>query len=848
MGGSKSAHVGSLLTVLALGANGQLSTDRSSYVDTFNGASNGGNDFPGVSRPFGMVKLGPDVLLGGTDSYSGYLPFPQGTFSGFTMMHESGTGGAPKYGTVSQLPITGTITNPLSSLTNGRKVPDTGSVGYYHITTVDDIVLELAATSHAGMYQYTFPAGKTPNVVVDVSHVLPSFRGQGLGQGYAGGEFTLAEDGHYEGYGIYNNGWNRSPNWNIYFCGYFNVTPTVANTYINSTKVASGSATSTNTNTPVGGIFTFNTTAVSSRVGISWISKEKACANVADEIPEGTPLETVVQETKDAWNNEVFNKVTTTSTNQTSLQLLYTSLYFMHLLPTNQTGENPGWNSTEPYYSDIFTLWDLFRCSTSLFQILQPVAYEEYIRSLIDIWRHDGYMPDARSSNYNGRTQGGSNADNVLADAYVKGVRGLVNWEDGYAAMVKDAEVPPPNTVPPDPMAPDSSTKEGRGALPDWLAYGFITPTFTRAASRAVEYAYNDFALYQVAKGLGTEEDAAKYLNRSRNWRNHWNPDVESIGYSGFVVPRNLTSFLATDPLNDSGYWGDPYYEANAWDYSFADIHDMKKLIEWMGGAEKFMQRLDATFTVGANPGNPNGIIFDSTNEPTFNVPYLYNFINRQDRSVFQSRKVAKGDYHTGQAGLPGNSDAGAMQTWLLWNMIGLYPVTSQTTFLIHSPWFESLVIDLGNGKKLDITSTGGDGNGDTNYYVQSLKVNGKNWIKNWLTWDDVFANGGTLEFVLGSEPVQWATGELPPSPRTETETCSSDNCLRNLRDSRYSSSASEFCIAFLTRTITEPTAIPTYLGNCHAEPTRVSSACTCLLTSIIPGSTVAPAAAAQTA
>ena len=120
----------------------------------------------------------------------------------------------------------------------------------------------------------------------------------------------------------------------------------------------------------------------------------------------------------------------------------------MLLLPSNRTGENPGWVSSEPYYDDLFTIWDLFRCQTSLFQILQPDHYEEYIRSLIDVYRHDGWMPDARSSNFNGRSQGGSNADNVLADAYVKG-----------------AEVQPPN-FPVDPESPESSDHEGRGALP----------------------------------------------------------------------------------------------------------------------------------------------------------------------------------------------------------------------------------------------------------------------------------------------------------------------------------------------------------------------------------------------
>ncbi|TVY83525.1 putative secreted glycosidase [Lachnellula suecica] len=760
-------HIVFSTTLLVLKVAAQA-TDYSQYVNVFTGTQNGGNDFPGVARPFGMVKLGPDLLVSGTDSYSGYLP--NGNFSGFSMMHEQGTGGAPKYGTVAQLPLIGNISNPLSSITVGRSGTDQGSVGYYKATTSDNVVVELAASSRAGMYQYTFPdTSMGNNILIDVSHVLPSFRGQGLGQGYAGGSFDITEDGHYEASGVYNNGWNRSPDWTIHSCGYFNVTPSASHAYTgtsggNSVVQPSGSASSNNSNTYVGGLYTFNAKVVSSRVGISWISKEQACQNLESEIPESTGFPEVIQDAKEVWNSQVLSKITTTSTNTSNLALLYTSLYFMNLLPTNQTGENPGWNSSEPYYSDIFTLWDLFRCSTALLHVLQPTVFEEHIRSMIDIWRHDGYLPDARSSNYNGRTQGGSNGDNVLADAFVKGVRGQIDWADGYAAMVKDAEVTPVNSDP-DPQAPDSSTKEGRGALPDWLEYGFITPTYSRAASRAVDYAYNDFSLYQVAKGLGNSEDATKYLNRSRNWRNHWNPDLESIGFKGFVVPRNTTGFIATDPLTDAGYWGDPYYEASSWDYSWGDIHDMAKLVDWMGGADTFYSRLETMFTVGADPNNAGGIIFDSTNEPTFNVPYLYNFINRPERSVYQSRKVAKTGYNTGVTGLPGNSDAGAMQTWLLWNMIGLYPVTGQTTFLIHSPWYESMTIDPSNGKTLKITSTGGDGNGDTNIYVQSLKVNGQSWSKSWLTFDDVFANGGTMEFVLGANATQWATGELPPSP-----------------------------------------------------------------------------------
>ncbi|EON62649.1 hypothetical protein W97_01873 [Coniosporium apollinis CBS 100218] len=742
------------------------SADYSQYVDPFHGTEGDGNIFPGVvAAPFAMVKLGPDVQDGNRDAYSGYLP--NGNIFGFSMMHESGTGGAPKYGVVNQMPVLGQVENPLADLSVPRAEPDRATVGYYRSALENGVIVELAGTEHAGLYQYTFPTGQSTSVVIDVSHVLHSFRGMGWDQTYARGQFNVFEDGHYEGSGTYNGGWNLAPDWTIHFCGHFSATPQVVRTFSGVGDRASryDASTSASGTERLGGVFTFGQGTVTSRVGISFISTAKACQNVNNEIPPGTELPALVSRAVDRWNTDVFSKVATTDTVPSNLQQLYGSLYGMHMLPSNRTGENPGWASDEPYYDDWFTLWDTFRCTTPLVQILQPAAYEEQIRALIDIWRYDGFLPDARSSNFNGRTQGGSNADNILADAYVKGVRGAVNWGDGYAAMVTDAEsVPEPNN---DLSARDSSTKHGRGALPDWLQYGYITPKYTRAVTRAMEYAGNDFGLYQVANGLNMAADAEKYLGRSRNWRNHWNRDVTSLGFSGFVVPRNTDgSFVEQDPLKCGGcYWAEPYYQGLPWEYSMAARHDMATLVGYAGGPETFVRRLDKMFEPGIDPGNPkfNGTIVNPGNQPSFATPYLYNFAGRQDRSVERSRFIAKNYYNPGVAGLPGNSDAGSMQSWLLWNMIGLYPLTGQTTFLIGSPWFESLTIDLGGGKRLDVTSTGGNSN--TAYYVQSLEVNGQPWDKAWVSWSDVFENGGSMAFVLGPEPRSWATGELPPNP-----------------------------------------------------------------------------------
>jgi predicted alpha-1,2-mannosidase len=520
----------------------------------------------------------------------------------------------------------------------------------------------------------------------------------------------------------------------------------------------------------LGAVFSFNGNTVTSRSAVSYVSTQQACEYLDNEIPAGTTLTGLVNASKARWNSEVFSKITTTDTNNTGLTQLYTSLYGMHLLPSNRTGDNPLWQSTEPYYDDIVTFWDLFRCTTALFHIIQPTFYEELLRSIIDIWRNEGWTPDARGSDFTGRTQGGSNADNILADAYVKGVRGKVNWDDAYASMQTNAEtVPPPNN---DPTSPDSSTKEGRGALPDWLQYGYITPTFNRAVTRAVEYAGNDFALHQVAKGLNKTDDSIKYIKRSRNWRNHWDPNAISLGTTGFLVPRLANgSYIKTDPMSCGGcYWKDAYYEGKPWEYSVNAHHDMQQLITLSGGPVNFTQRLDTLM-------DPDKKIFNPGNEPSFATPYLYNYAGRQDLSVMQSRRVANTQYNSGPGGLPGASDAGAMQSWILWNMIGLYPMTGQTTFLIGSPWFRDMTIQLGGGKTVKMTAVGGS---STSIYVQSLKVNGQAWNQNWLSWSDIFANGGTMDFVLGPSPVGWDTGALPPSPATRTvsaaDSASTDN------------------------------------------------------------------------
>lgn len=469
----------------------------------------------------------------------------------------------------------------------------------------------------------------------------------------------------------------------------------------------------------------------------------------------------------------------------------------------------------------------------SLYHLIQPEAYEGQIRSLIDIWRHEGYMPDGRSGNFNGLVQGGSNADNVLADAYVKGLRGGINWTAGYEAMRQDAETTPYNTF--SPTDPTASVKEGRGALGDWLRLGYVSADGnTRCLSRTVEYALNDYALSVVAQGgddVGAAPgDVGKYLNRSAGWQRTWNHDVTSRGFSGFLTPR-----LANGSWNATGYnpglcgnceWSSITYEATPWEYSFTVPHDMQSLIQYMGGETEFERRLDyivSTSSLEDARGEPADEAMHAvptrhkrtkprgqrrrhhhhhehwvkppaltkrkthlnrdlcllacfsihySNEPDFATPYLYNYLNKQHKSMHQSRQLANQYFHDALHGIPGNSDAGALNSWLVWQMLGLYPVVTQPVYLLASPWFADINVTVNGNRTLRITSQNDHGGGDatnklgqSGFYVQAVRVNGGIWDRNWLPHDSVMVEGGTVQFQVGDEPVRWEKGHVPPSP-----------------------------------------------------------------------------------
>lgn len=731
------------------------------YVDVFTGTEGGGNVFPGLARPFGMVKLGVDVIDSSSgNAYSGYAP--DGKISGISMMHESGTGGAPQYGVVAQLPYTDDI-DFATELTLDRQSADSGSVGQYQVNFTNGVNVELAAADRSGIYHYSFPSNASAKILVNGSHHLSSPLRPWWSQYSVNGSIEANDDlSQYKGSHTLKGGWGEQSDWTIYYCGDFDTKPTSVTSY-QGTNVNenNGESSSTKQDDSFGLVFQFDKSEIKLRVGISFISSDQACSNIKNDFGNDYDTDQTIKDSISKWNDEVFSKFEiNTNNNDTLTDIFYSALYGSHLLPSNRTGEAPSWNSDEVYYDDFFTLWDTFRCLNPLFNLINPTRGGEIVQAMTNIYNHDGYTPDGRSANQNGRTQGGSNSDIVMADAYVKNINGI-DWDNAYKAMKKNAEVQPPYKY--DQFAPDASNQDGRGALPDWLDLGYVTRKYTRSVTRTMEYSYDDYSLSVVAKGLGNSDDHEKYLKRSAGWQHIWNKDASTskFDYTGFVQPKQENGSWAYDnydPLSCGGcYWGDDEYEGKPIEYGWSVPWDIETLKNLIGSNDTFVKRLDDMYALYGSED-----IVDVGNEPSFLTPYLYNYDNKNYKTVNTIRYIINSKFSNGKKGLPGNSDAGAMQAWYLFGLLGFYPVAGTTTYLLSSPFLPYYVINLENGKKVEVTA---NNLSSENYFIQSVKINGESWNQNWFDHDDLFKNGGSIEYELGSDQKVWESGDLPPSP-----------------------------------------------------------------------------------
>lgn len=509
------------------------------------------------------------------------------------------------------------------------------------------------------------------------------------------------------------------------------------------------------------------------RVGVSFMSKERACQNAQTEIPDFSFNKTV-KAAEDAWRDKLsVVEVDSTGVDEEFLTTFWSGIYRTMLSPQNYTGENPYWNSSEPYFDSFYCIWDSFRAQHPLLTILDPGAQTEMVRALIDIYRFEGKLPDCRMSFCKGFTQGGSNADVVIADAFIKNIEEGIDWKTAYEAVVSDAEDEPMNWG-----------LEGRGNLDSYHELGYIpwddrdkkgSGPMSRTISRTVEYAYDDFCIATMAQTLGHKSDAEKYFNRSTNWQNLWNEEQEDIyrdpqeeivwsDYLGFMQPRLLDgswryhNTRLCSPIHQfhSCYYDTGYdtYEGSPWLYSFFVPQDMASLVAAMGGKEMFVERLSYFHTSG---------IAYMGNEQSFLTVFQFHYGARPGLSSYFTHYYIPSQFNASVNGIPGNDDC-AMGAFTAFAFMGFFPVAGQDVYLLIPPFFPEVKIRARNGQWAIIRAKNFDPQRKA-IYIQSATLNGKKYTKNWIT-HDFFMKGGVLEFTVGETEGAWGTKEadLPPS------------------------------------------------------------------------------------
>ena len=682
------------------------------YVDPRIGSEGVGRTFPGPSMPFGMCKPGPDCTV---KPNAGWAKMPE-VVTGFSQTHVSGTGGGQKYGNILIQP----------GCKEQKRVSEDFALGYYTTTFEDGIRTEITTSERCAFYRIHYP--KDGSLLIDATHYLgknpvPDLREQ---QQFVGSEVEMVNNHEIRGYSRVRGGWNNGDAYTVYF-----------------RLISDKPFKKKNENT-----VEFADTLLNIKVGISYVSEQQAKRNIP-----ACDFDTQLSKLRASWE-KLLNRIQIKGT-EADKRMFYTALYHTMIMPVDKTGENPKWTE-RPYYDDYYAIWDTYRSSSPLITLIDPKREAEIVNSLLNIYKREGYMPDARSGDCNGRTQGGSNAEVVISDAFVKGIEGI-DYNFALEAMLKDAEV--------DPGA--DHEKHGRGGLKEYLEYGYLPYGIDRAGTRTIEYAYNDYCIALVAKGLGRMEIYERYLKQSQNWKNLWRANYEWDDVKGYIMPKDAQGrWLDSVPWGKSKvyhplipytpitkvapwylpWWSTFFYEALSAEYSLSIPHDVPALIEACGGADTFRKRLDMFFDRKR---------YNVGNEPSFLTPCLYHWIGRPDLTSDRVRKIISEDYNDKPDGLPGNDDSGAMSSWLAFHMMGLYPNAGQSYYLLHAPLIPEWTLQLANGKSLHGVIKG---NGT---HFEKVTLNGKLLDDARLEHADLM-QGGELVFYVSNKRIKEGNKEFP--------------------------------------------------------------------------------------
>ena len=693
----------------------------------------------GPTLPGGSVHPSPETLKKDCGGYAHGYPI-----IGFGQAYTSGAGGKKCYGNFLLSPFLDDVVLDHKER-SASAIPGTEEAKCYLYSVCLDngIKVTTSPAHHSAVYTFEYPENTNAGLLIDVAHKLD------IDAAMRTGSLTLDPDNkQIFGGGRYFGNWGGIE-WDMYFSMSFDCNLSEIG-YFNGDElcsIAKHTVINAENEKRLGAYLKIppdSSRMVTVKIAISFVSAEKATEHLMREIPEFDHT-AVTEAAKEKWQN-IFDAIDIETDDTSLLRRFYTSMYYMHVQPRNRRDDHGTWD-------DFHTVWDSWRTNFPLYSLLYPQKLSSIIDSFVDRAEHNrkegngivlAECYDAATEYLAG--QGGNDTDNVIADALVKGLSSeKYSREKWYEILLKSAET----------MRSPEYIEKGFAVADSTTVSGVPYSKRFKPGSATLGFAFNDRAVANAASVMGDTENYHKYINRSKNWHNAWNKDNFSEGFYGF--PQNPRCDGAFDEGFDphTGYNTD-FYEASSWDAAYTNFNDIDSLIEAMGGKDTFICRLyhACENTINLDTGERiSKKYLNFTNEPSFHIPWLFSMpgIDRPDLTA----KVVNGVIAAFSLddGYPGDEDNGAMSSYYVFMMCGLYPLVTTDVYFLHGTRLRKITLRFENGKELVII---GENTGRDNIYVQSATLNGKPYNSCRISHSQIL-NGGELRFVMGDTPSDWA-------------------------------------------------------------------------------------------
>jgi predicted alpha-1,2-mannosidase len=691
---------------------------------------------PSVTAPFGMTNWSPQTTNTEKKCTSAYY-YKDSVMTGFRGSHWLSGSCSQEYGSFAVMPVSGELVcNPDKRGSVFLHDNETATPYYYKVDLPDyKVIAEMTATTRCGLFRFTFENAGPAHLVINPN----SDEGEGFVK-------VIPEKNEIVGYNpvhrIYQ-GWGKPAGFSGYFVMQVEKVPASFGVYEDDEILEKQSTIENVSN--LGAYFSFHVKkdeVLRVKIGTSFVGIEQARNNLNAELP-GFDFGKTQQNLKSEWNS-LLSKIEVEGDSREDKVKFYTAMYHCFQQPrtyNDVSGTYPRFDGNAQidtiydgnYYCD-FSVWDTYRALHGLYNLIVPEKSADMVHSLLTMGKVGGWMPIFPKWNSYTSAMIGDHVTSIIAEAYVKGVVGLT--DEDYQILKHNA-----NEVP--ESYEEYADGKGRRALTLYLEYGYIPledpvkEAFHKneQVSRTLEYAYDDFALAQIAKKMGKNEDYNSYMERAQNYRNVFDPEVNNMNgrYADGSFADNFTRDQHVSFIT----------EGTPWQYNWYVPHDVEGLMELMGGKEAFNADLDKFFEVGQ---------YWHGNEPSHQIPFLYTYSGQPWKTQKIVANTMNEEYGTGPGGLSGNEDAGQMSAWYVFGALGFYPVCpALPEYRVCGPKFKKITVNLNSGKKLVINAPNYS---KENIYIQKMMINGKQHDMNALD-HFVLTDGAEIDFEMGNLPTK---------------------------------------------------------------------------------------------